>query len=228
MTLPLDHSSCSAHPKTGTVRHNACVVDATQLDTRMRLRWKKMETLWKANKSQNERKSLYQNINYFNKLTSQLGWMRNPDNRPIRIAYTTSGEPTATIIADDKAILDETLYQVTCRNLDEAYYLLAIINSRALYKAVQTFMPKGLFGSRHLHKHHWKLPIPEYDPNKQTHADLSDLGKRAATEAEKIIADLGTPPPTVTKARSILRHQWQPNSPTAQQIETAVNELLFG
>ena len=65
MTLPLDHSSCPAHPKTGTVRHNACVVDTSQLDTRMRLRWKKMETLWEANKSQNERKSLYQNINYF-------------------------------------------------------------------------------------------------------------------------------------------------------------------
>ena len=25
-------------------------------------------------------------------------------------------------------------------------------------------MPKGQFGARHLHKHLWKLPIPEFDP----------------------------------------------------------------
>ena len=226
MTLPLDHSSCPAHPKTGTVRHNACVVDTAQLDTRMRSRWNKMETLWEANKSQNERKSLYQNINYFNKLTSQLGWMRNPDHRPIRIAYTTSGEPTAAIIADDKAVLDETLYQVTCLNLDEAYYLLAIINSDTLASSVNRFMPKGLFGARHLHKHLWKLPIPEFDPNNTDHADLSVLGTRAATEAEKVIAGLGDPLPSVTKARSVLRHEWQPNSVVAQGIEAAVQQLL--
>ena len=96
-----------------------------------------------------------------------------------------------------------------------------------LAAAVEPFCPtRGEFGARDLHKHLWKLPIPAYDPNEQTHADLSSLGKRAATEAEKIIADLGTPPPSVTKARSILRHEWQPNSPTAQQIETAVQRLF--
>lgn len=153
-------------------------------------------------------------------------WMRDPDYRPIRIAYPTSGTPTATLISDDKAVLDETLYRVTCRNLDEAHYLLAIINSDRMAISVNQFMPKGLFGARDLDKHLWKRPIPEYDPNEAAHADLSRLGKRAAIEAEKVIADIGTPPPSVTKARSILRHQWQPNSPTAQRIETAVQQLL--
>ena len=226
MTLPLDHSSCPTNPKTGNVRHNACVVDTAQLDTRMRTRWNTMSSLWDANKGKNDKKSLYQNLNYLSKLTSQLDWLRNPGKRPIRIAYTTSGEPTAAVIYDDQAVLDTTLYQVTCGNIDEAYYLLAIINSEALATAVNQFMPKGLFGARHLHKHLWKLPIPEYDPNNADHADLSDLGSRAAIEAEKVIAALGEPLPSVTKARSVLRHEWQPNSATAQDIETAVQQLL--
>ena len=185
-----------------------------------------MSSLWDANKGKNDEKSLYQRLNYHNILTSQLQWLRDHGDRPVRIAYTTSGVPTAALISEDKAVIDTTLYQVTCRNLDEAYYLLAIINSDTLRTAVDQFMPKGLFGARHLHKHLWKLPIPAYDPNEQTHADLSSLGKRAATEAEKIIADLGTPAPSVTKARYVLRHEWQPNSAVAQQIEAGVQQLL--
>ena len=30
----------------------------------------------------------------------------------------------------------------------------------------------------------------------------------------------------MTAARRLLRHEWQPNSATAQEIETAVTELL--
>ena len=62
----------------------------------------------------------------------------------------------------------------------------------------------------------WRLPIPAHDPNDADHANLSRLGRRAAVEAEKVIAGLGEPVPSVTKARSVLRHEWQPNSATAQ------------
>ena len=226
MMLPLHHNGCQKDANGRIIRHNACEVDTAQLDTRMRSRWITMSSLWDANKGKNDKKSLYQRLNYHNILTSQLEWSSASGDRPVRIAYTTSGVPTAAMVDEDKAVLDTTLYQVSCHDLDEAYYLLAIINSDALATAVNQFMPKGLFGARHLHKHLWKLPIPEYDPNEQTHADLSSLGKRAATEAEKIIAALGDPAPSVTKARSVLRHEWQPNSGVAQNIETAVQQLL--
>ncbi len=226
MTLPLDHNRCPVNPITGNVRHNACVVDTAKLETRMRSRWNTIESLWDANKGKNDKMSLYQRLNYHNILTSQLEWMHNPGERPIRIAYTTSGTPTATLINDDTALLDETLYQVTCRTLDEAYYLLAIINSDTLRTAANRFMPKGLFGARHLHKHLWKLPIPECDPNNTDHVNLSRLGRRAAVEAENVMAALGDPLPSVTKARSVLRHEWQPNSAVAQAIEVGVRQLL--
>ena len=122
--------------------------------------------------------------------------------------------------------MDYTLFQVTCTNLGEAYYLLSIINSKAMFQTLEPLMPRGQFGARHVQKHLWKLPIPAYDPNHTAHVDLSRLGRRAAVEAEKVIAGLGDPVPSVTKARSVLRHEWQPNSAVAREIETAVQQLL--
>ena len=229
MEIPLDHSGCEELPS-GFIRHDACEVDKQELDLNMRARWEKMERLWEANRGKADTKSLSQRLNYLNIMSNQLDYLCNPGDRPVRIAYTTSGRPTAALIADNRAIVDTTLYQVICRNLDEAYYLLAIINCVALETAVRNFMPTGLFGARHLHKHLWKLPIPEYDAENENHAELSRLGHTAAQECRKLIAELtllnGKDWLTVELARSGLRNGWQPGSATAQAIEAAVRHLL--
>ena len=225
MTMPLDHSKCSVTKK-GTIKHDACRVDAQKLDERMRQRWPIMESLWDANKGKSDTKSLTQNLNWLNKLTSQLEYLCDPGERPVRVAYTTSGRPTAALVDNNAAIVDTKLYQVACRDIDEAHYLLGIINSNTLETLVAPFRAKGLYGERDLHKHLWKLPIPHYDATNALHIRLSALGKVAAATAEGIIA--GTAYGSPEKARQILRHQWQPTSPTAQAIERAVAELLGG
>ena len=229
MEMPLDHSDCEVLSG-GFIRHNACEVDQQELDDRMRARWEKMERLWEANRGKTDTKSLTQNLNWLSKLTNQLDYLREPGDRRVRIAYTSSGRPTAALIDDQQAIIENLLYMISCRNMDEAHYLLAIINSVALEKAAKDFMPTGLFGARHLHKHLWKLSIPEYDASNETHAALSRLGETAAAECELLLAELvalnGDDWLTVEHARSSLRHGWQPASPTAQAIESAVEKLL--
>lgn len=227
MTLPLYHSQRPANTNSGAVKHDPSEVETAKLDTRMRTRWNTMSSLWDANKGKNDEKSLYERLNYHGGLNNQLEWLRDPGKHPVRIAYSAHGEPTAALICDDKAVLDEMLYQVACRSLDEAHYLLAIINSNTLATNAKPFCPTNWARKiRHLHKHLWKLPIPEYDPNDTDHVNLSRLGRRATVEARTIITNLGTPPPTVRKAREVLRHDWQPNSPTAQAIEIAVKKML--
>ena len=229
MEMPLEHSGCK-ELSGGFIRHNACEVDRQELDDRMRSRWEKMERLWEANRGKTDIKPLTQNLNWLSKLTSQLDYLRHPGDRPVRIAYTQSGRPTAALIVDFQAILDRKLYQLTCRDLFEAYYLIAIINSLALERAVSNFMPKGLFGARDLEKHLWKLPIPEYDASNENHAELSRLGRTAEQECkallDKLVARNGEGWLTSSNARSNLRNGWQPGSPTAQAIEEAVRELL--
>ena len=219
-------------------------VDQQELDTNMRARWEKMERLWEANRSKTDTKSLTQNLNWISKLTTQLAYLRNPGARPIRIAYTQSGRPTAALITDDTAILDRTLYQVTCSNLNEAYYLLAIINSSALAKAAKPFCTTNWAREiRHLEKHIWKLSIPLYDPKLTLHRQLARLGQTAANEAHARIEEMhqlkGLPPKS-DAARNELRSNWQqPINPpkrkrkaperfssTASSIEQAVAQLL--
>ena len=79
---------------------------------------------------------------------------------------------------------------LVCRDGDEANYLLAIINSDVLQEAVQPFMSKGQFGARDLHKHLWKLPIPEYDPGSQLHVEITQAGASAANGAADQLATL--------------------------------------
>lgn len=159
-----------------------------------------------------------------------MEYLRESENGITRIAYATSGRPTAALITDDKAILDTNLYQVVCGSEREAYYLLAIINSLTLEKAVEPFMPKGQFGGpRHVHKHPWKLPLPKFDSSDKLHTRLERLGRDAESEACAVISDLTKGSAAAIgyqAARAALRHEWQMTSATAAAIEEAVGELL--
>lgn len=70
------------------------------------------------------------------------------------------------------------------------------------------------------------MPVPEYAPNDADHVDLSRLGRRAAVEAENVIAGLGDPVPSVTKARSVLWHEWQPIIGVARGIEVGIRGVV--
>ena len=202
-------------------------IDRRGLTPNMRDRWEIMERLWDANKKKSGRKTLFQNLNWLNKLTSQLAALRAMPAGGARLAYATSGRPTAAIIADDKAIVDTKLYQIICADMDEAHYLMAIINSAALEDAVEPFRPTGRFGkggARDLHKHLWKLPIPRCDPSNAAHAALSELGESASRAAAELVDSLGARP-TVAKTRRELR-EWQRENATARAIEAAVGGLV--
>ena len=233
MEVPLDHSGCKLDKAAQHLGGKKCVLNVQALHTNMRSRWEIMEKLWDANKGKNNEKSLYENLNYLSKLTSQLDYLRTVGFRATRVAYTQSGRPTAALITDNMAILDRKLYQVRCDSLDEAYYLLAVINSVTLEDAVVPFMSKGLFGvgGRDLEKHLWKLPIPKYDPDNEMHVEVSRLGEAAGKSAQERISILrdrvGDDALTMNKARNELRHYWQKDNPSCKAIEELVEELLL-
>ena len=201
-----------------------------QLGRLMRQRWQTISSLWEVNKAEATRLSLIDQLDYMGKLSSQLKWQSSPPTLRIRVVYTKSGEPTAAIIRDDRALIDHLLYWIPCRDGDEANYLLAIINSDTLQEAVQPFMSKGQFGARDLHKHLWKLPIPEYDPGSQLHVEITQAGASAATGAADQLAALlkgrGNRL-TSTITRRELR-KWLRASDEGKAVETAVIRLLAG
>ena len=197
------------------------------LGRRMRDRWRTVSRLWEEKKTAANKMNLLEQLDYYGKLSAQLDWQRNPHDRPIRLVYSGWGAPTAALIHDEDAIVDYKLFWIACKDTQEAHYLLAIINSDALYEAVTPLMSKGQFGARDLVKQIWKLPIPEFDATNPLHVELSDAGKAAAKGAARQLAALQAERSrvTVTIARRELR-KWLRSSPQGQTVEHAVTRLL--
>ena len=202
-------------------------VRLASLERRMRERWQTVSGLWEQNKSPNNKLDLLGQLDYYGKLTAQLEWRRDPGSRPIRVVYNSSGAPTAALVDDDDIVADYTLFWISCKSAPEAYYLLAIINSQALYEAVVPLMAKGQFGARHLQKHLWKLPIPEFDSGDPLHVAVSDAGQAAAEGAARELAALRQTRPRLTWriARRELR-KWLRESEEGRAVEGVVGRLL--
>ena len=197
------------------------------LERRMRDRWRTMSRLWEDKKTAANKLDLLGQLDYYSKLTTQLSWQKASD-QAVRVVYNQSGTPTAALLEDNKALIDYTLYWIACKDRREAYYLLAIINSDALYEAVAPMMAKGQFGARHLQKHLWKLPIPEFDAEDPLHAEISDAGRAAAAGAAQRLSELRAQRGdnvSVTIARRELR-AWLRTSPQGAATETTVTHLL--
>ena len=199
----------------------------------MRERWKTINSLWEVNKALANNLNLLDQLDYMGKLSSQLQWQQDAGNRPVRVVYTKSGEPTAALLQDNGTLVDHLLYWVTCKDMNEANYLLAVINSDALQDAVHPLMSKGQFGARDLHKHLWKLPIPAFDPAQELHAATAETGATAARAAKVRLTALRAwcereeKELTVALARRELR-RWLRTSPEGTAVETAVQRLLAG
>ena len=201
------------------------------LERRMRERWQTVSSLWEENKTAANKLSLLGQLDYYGKLSAQLEWQRDSRDRPLRVAYTgISGIPTAALVGHNEAVIDHALYWITCRDIQEVNYLMAIINSDKLSKAVTPLMPKGQFGARDLHKHLWKLPIPEFDQANELHAAIAKAGATAAAGAGKQLAQLRQQRGddlTVTIARRELR-AWLRASRQGKAVETAVGQAARG
>ena len=200
------------------------------LDQRMRGRWQTISQLWETNKTRANKLNLLGRIDYHREMSSQLEWQQSNGGRQFRLVYAQSGRPTAAVLYDDDTVVDRKLYWVTCKDMQEANYLLAIINSDALYEAVIPLMNKGQFGARDLEKHLWKLPIPEYDNSEPLHREIAEAGAAAALGAAARLAELRESrgeSVSVTIARRELR-AWLRAGPEGAAVEGVVGRLLGG
>ena len=228
MTMPLNHDDCEDD------KHSACRLEVKALHQSMRHRWNIADKMFRDAHEKQVIKDLYGRLNYQNILTSQLEYLRaaSTGDGTTRVAYTQSGQPTAAIIRDRLAIVDRTLYQTVCQSEEEAHYLIAVLNSDQLATEVKPFCPTNWAKKiRHFEKHGWKLPIPCYNADDPLHVSLSKLGKAAERECQAMVVQREIMPKAPGEAQSraarrLLRHEWQPNSQTAQAIEAAVAKLL--
>ena len=204
-------------------------VNIRGMERLMRQRWETASRLWEGNRKESASEmNLLKQLDFYGKLSSQLEWQRARGDRSVRIVYTSSGKPTAALLRNDDALVENVLYWIACRSMAEAHYLLAIINSANLYEYVEPLMPKGQYGPRHLHKHLWRLPIPEFDDEDTVHVEVSNAGAGAAVgatqELTRIRQQRGNNAYYLTVRKDL--RKWLSSSREGKRVEEAVGELL--
>ena len=127
-------------------------------------------------------------LNYQNKLTNQ-----NLKHQYL-IIYTASGLNAVSTIIDRNNftlpfIVESKLYSYSTDNINEAYYLIAFLNSYIANSIIKPFQSKGLYGERDIHKKILNISFPEYDKDNDYHNKLSVLAKNSCEKVQNFIKD---------------------------------------
>ncbi|MFX1326820.1 MAG: class I SAM-dependent DNA methyltransferase [Promethearchaeota archaeon] len=133
--------------------------------------YEEIDTIYKKHKKETSRiNSLFDNINYWNKLSKQI------NNKSFIVVYNASGSNLkAAVIYNEKkkVIIGSENYYFSTNSESEAHYLAAILNAPILSKNI-----KLVKSSRHIHKRPFMLPIPIYNENNEIHKELAKKGKK--------------------------------------------------
>ena len=176
----------------------------------------KAERLWGTHR-RNDRLSFGERIDYHRELSSQL------PPQPLRVVHSKSGSlMAAAIVADAKAVLDETLYGAPVRDLAEGRYLVAVLTSETLRRRIAPLQSRGQWGARDFSSLMWTLPIAEFDPTNPLHTALAIAGHHAETIAAQVPLKEGL---YFTTARRQIRKALTEDG-VSRQIDELVRQLL--
>lgn len=178
--------------------------------------WEEAERLWAKHRPDYATGDLTDRLEY------KEGTSKQMPIAPHRVVYTSSGTNLAAArLTDQRSLVSETLYWAACQSEDEAKYLLAILNSRALLSRIKELQAEGQFGRRHFHKVAFAAGFPLFEGADALHAELAAAGGLA----ERLAADVGIVDVGFQQARRRVREAFY-SSELAKRIDEMVKELL--
>ena len=146
--------------------------------------FKEVEKIWQTNRTEKNQNISSENyLNWQNKLTDQ------DLNASYVVLYNSSAkDANATVVVreelDLEFIVESVTYVLYTNDIDEAYYLTAILNSATPNEQMKDFQAKGLFGARHVHKKILDIYYPKFDSTNKIQKKLSDLSQAAHQKAK--------------------------------------------
>ena len=156
-------------------------------------RWfQNVEYIWDIHKTEkNKNISAKDYANWQNKITDQNL------NAPYFVLYNASAkDANATIVRrvdwDLSFIVESKAYVFFTRNVNEAYYLTAILNSSIPNGLMKDFQSRGLFGARDVHKKILDIYYPKYDEENSIHQQLVLISELAHIKAKEFVDNHST------------------------------------
>lgn len=169
-----------------------------------------------AKKAGVERGTLFESLNYNNKLLVQ-----NPSARRW-VVFNAAGTNVSAAIVENTSLFwaDQRTYWYCPTSKAEGDFLAAILNAPSLNTIIKPFQSVGLAGERDIHKKILEL-LPKYDNSNADMVKISGLGNQAKVAVEEILGSLKGKG-IVTK-RKVTRDHIQP---ILALIDEAVKELI--
>jgi len=163
----------------------------------------KAENAWKQYaKSTQQIYSIYDWLNYRNKLTAQSL------SGVYKLVYPASGTHLCACVLDANNVKDWKIHNLSVQGFvadvntyyfetqteDEAHYICAILNAPCVDNLIKKFQTRGAFGvhrgkgERHIHRRPFKvLPIPIFNPRNRFHLELAKLSKECHEKVKEFI-----------------------------------------
>jgi hypothetical protein len=153
-------------------------------------RWfSNVENIWGIHRTEkNKNITAKDYLNWQTKLTTQNL------NAPYLVLYNSSGKDANSVVVkrneiDLEFFADYKTYVLHFQNIQEAYYLSAILNSSIPNESMKEFQSRGLFGARDVSKKILDIYYPRFDGNDSMHVKLAELSKSAHEKASDFIKD---------------------------------------
>ena len=153
-------------------------------DFRLLAAWlREIETKWSDHAAKNAagqaKMTLTQRIDFMKTLSAQLMGART------RVVYTKAGTLLAAcVVTCQSTLVDHKAYWAPARSMEEARYLVALLNSETVRRLIAPMQSKGQGGARDFDNLVWELRIPEYSGRSALHRELAAAGAAAEIVAE--------------------------------------------
>jgi len=186
-----------------------------------------VENLWQAKKKRTTKENVYQWLDYRRKLLSQHS------SGYYNVLSGTSGTHIASCVANATsggleaegrsangffAEVETFFYQT--KELNEAHYLCAILNSQYVDEAIKPYQTKGAWGERHIERRPFEaLPIAKFDATDKNHLRLAELSQ----ECHRKVAQLALEGKSIGSLRNKVRDYL---STELHEIDELVKDIL--
>lgn len=152
--------------------------DYDNLDKNSKKFYDKINKLYlKYKKETTSHKSLMENLNRWSKLINKRQLSK------IKVVYNNSGSILNSAVIQGDYLITGDLSFYNTNDINEAYYLSAILNSNVLTEQI-----KIMKSSRHIFKLPFNIPISKFDPDNKTHQKIVELGKMGIKIAKNAIS----------------------------------------
>ncbi|MHA2287484.1 MAG: Eco57I restriction-modification methylase domain-containing protein, partial [Promethearchaeota archaeon] len=130
-------------------------------------------------KESTKNQSLMDNLNRWSKL------INNRQTSEIKVVYNNSGSMVNSAVVQGDFLVTGDLSFYSTNNIDEAYYLAAILNSPLMTTQVQ--IKKS---SRHIFKIPFEIPIKTFEDTNRNHLKLANLARQGHKLSKSHTSDL--------------------------------------